>query len=191
MPHLPGLGCLILTMVIPAVARTVAEAVPACAASSRAAAGWRFLRGEPVLRPTPCRRLSPAPIGVTTDHGHLRGRALSSNDRRWGARSIEMAIDRQPHRRLRHRLIACGSRGQLVIIGYVACGAWVAALALTEPGRGAGPDDGDGRREHAFVIPTQALFMERTPNDMIGRVISFRFSAVFGSMTIAMAVGGS
>ena len=34
-----------------------------------------------------------------------------------------------------------------------------------------------------FVIPTQALFMERTPNDMIGRVIAFRFSAVFGSMT--------
>jgi len=25
---------------------------------------------------------------------------------------------------------------------------------------------------------------------MIGRVVSFRFSAVFGSMTIAMAVGG-
>ena len=41
-----------------------------------------------------------------------------------------------------------------------------------------------------FVIPTQALFMERTPNEMMGRVIAFRFSAVFGSMTIAMAVGG-
>jgi hypothetical protein len=32
--------------------------------------------------------------------------------------------------------------------------------------------------------------MERTPNEMMGRVIAFRFSAVFGSMTVAMAVGG-
>ena len=30
----------------------------------------------------------------------------------------------------------------------------------------------------------------RTPADLIGRVVSFRFSLVFGSMTLAMAVSG-
>ncbi len=49
---------------------------------------------------------------------------------------------------------------------------------------------GMGAANMVFVIPTQTLFMERTPEDMIGRVISFRFSAVFGSITLGMAVGG-
>ena len=42
----------------------------------------------------------------------------------------------------------------------------------------------------AFVIPSQTLFQERTPGDLIGRVVSFRFALVFGGMSIAMAVGG-
>jgi hypothetical protein len=41
-----------------------------------------------------------------------------------------------------------------------------------------------------FVIPSQTMFQERTPADMLGRVIGFRFALVFGSMTIAMAVSG-
>ena len=41
-----------------------------------------------------------------------------------------------------------------------------------------------------FVIPSQTLFQERTPPELIGRVVGFRFALVFGSMTLAMAVGG-
>jgi hypothetical protein len=41
-----------------------------------------------------------------------------------------------------------------------------------------------------YVIPSQTLFQERTPPNLIGRVVGFRFSLVFGSMTIAMAVSG-
>jgi MFS family permease len=70
-------------------------------------------------------------------------------------------------------------------------GACVAALAFTgNLGVALGLAAGMGAANMVFVIPTQALFMERTPNDMIGRVIAFRFSAVFGSITIGMAVGG-
>ncbi|MFH0751330.1 MAG: MFS transporter, partial [Chloroflexota bacterium] len=83
------------------------------------------------------------------------------------------------------------AKGRLVIIGYVVYGACVAALALTgNLGAALGLSAGMGVANMVFVIPTQALFMERTPNEMMGRVIAFRFSAVFGSMTIAMAVGG-
>ncbi|HEY8438544.1 MAG TPA: hypothetical protein VIK65_08025, partial [Candidatus Limnocylindrales bacterium] len=49
---------------------------------------------------------------------------------------------------------------------------------------------GAGVANMVFVIPSQVLFQERTPQDMIGRVVGFRFALVFGSMTIAMAVGG-
>ena len=42
----------------------------------------------------------------------------------------------------------------------------------------------------AFVIPSQTLFQERTPPELMGRVVSFRFALVFGGMSIAMALGG-
>jgi hypothetical protein len=41
-----------------------------------------------------------------------------------------------------------------------------------------------------FIIPTQTLFAERTPEDLMGRVVGIRFSIVFGSLTGAMAVSG-
>jgi hypothetical protein len=41
-----------------------------------------------------------------------------------------------------------------------------------------------------FVIPSQTLFQERTPAELMGRVVGFRFALVFGSMTLAMALGG-
>jgi hypothetical protein len=41
-----------------------------------------------------------------------------------------------------------------------------------------------------FVIPSQTLFQERTPPELIGRVVSFRFALVFGGMSVAMGVGG-
>jgi hypothetical protein len=41
-----------------------------------------------------------------------------------------------------------------------------------------------------YVIPSQTLFQLRTPADMMGRVVGFRFAAVFGAMTFAMGVGG-
>jgi len=42
----------------------------------------------------------------------------------------------------------------------------------------------------AFVIPSQTLFQERTPPELMGRVVSLRFALVFGGMSVAMAVGG-
>jgi MFS family permease len=39
-----------------------------------------------------------------------------------------------------------------------------------------------------FVIPSQAMFQERTPPELMGRVVSFRFALVFGGMSLAMAL---
>ena len=49
---------------------------------------------------------------------------------------------------------------------------------------------GLGIANMAFVIPSQTLFQERTPPELMGRVVSFRFALVFGGMSLAMALGG-
>ena len=41
-----------------------------------------------------------------------------------------------------------------------------------------------------FVIPSQTLFQQRTPGDMIGRVVGLRFSLVFASLATAMGISG-
>jgi MFS family permease len=67
----------------------------------------------------------------------------------------------------------------LILIGFV--NAIPAVLALLV---------GVGIANMAFVIPSQTLFQERTPPELIGRVVSFRFALVFGGMSIAMGLGG-
>jgi hypothetical protein len=87
-----------------------------------------------------------------------------------------------------------GSRlalGRTVIIGYVATGLAIAGLALTNSlPLAIGLAVGMGIGNMAFVIPSQTLMQRRTPLDMMGRVLGLRFSAVYGSMGIALAVGG-
>jgi len=87
-----------------------------------------------------------------------------------------------------------GSRlalGRMVILGYVVTGACVAALALTNSlPLAIGLAFGGGVGNLAFVIPSQTLMQRRTPPDLMGRVLGLRFSVVFGSMTLALGVGG-
>ncbi len=81
-------------------------------------------------------------------------------------------------------------RGQLVILGYAAFGLLLAFLALTNNlGLAIGLAVGQGVANMVFVIPSQTLFQELTPPNLMGRVISFRFALVFGSMTVAMGAG--
>jgi hypothetical protein len=49
---------------------------------------------------------------------------------------------------------------------------------------------GSGIANMVYIIPSQTLFQERTPPEMLGRVVGFRFAAVFGSITFAGALGG-
>ena len=83
------------------------------------------------------------------------------------------------------------AKGRLVIAGYVLFGLFLILFALSgNLGIGLGLLFGAGFANMAFVIPSQVLFQQRTPPELIGRVVSFRFALVFGSMTAAMAIGG-
>jgi MFS family permease len=83
------------------------------------------------------------------------------------------------------------AKGRAVIAGYVLWGAAVVLFAVSgNVVADFGILLGAGIANMLFVIPSQVLFQERTPEDMLGRVIGFRFALVFGSMTLAMALGG-
>jgi MFS transporter, DHA3 family, macrolide efflux protein len=83
------------------------------------------------------------------------------------------------------------AKGRLVIVGYTVWGICIAGLAVAgQLPLAIGLMLGSGIANMIYIIPSQTLFQERTPSDLIGRVVGFRFSLVFGSMTLAMAVAG-
>ena len=82
------------------------------------------------------------------------------------------------------------AKGQMVIAGYTFFGLAITFLALTgNLGLAIGFAFGSGIANMLFVIPSQTLFQERTPPELMGRVVGFRFALVFGAMTLAMASG--
>ncbi len=82
------------------------------------------------------------------------------------------------------------AKGRMVIAGYAAWGLLIFLFALADNlPLAMGLAIGQGVANMVFIIPSQTLFQERTPPALMGRVVGFRFALVFGSMTIAMAVG--
>ena len=83
------------------------------------------------------------------------------------------------------------AKGRSITTGYVLWGVTMILFALSGSfALSLGILFGAGIANMIFVIPSQTLFQERTPPELIGRVVSFRFALVFGSMTLAMAAGG-
>ncbi len=82
-------------------------------------------------------------------------------------------------------------KGKMIIVAYTVFGVLAVAfgLAQTIP-MALGLAFGLGVANMAFVIPSQTLFQQRTPPELMGRVVSIRFALVFGGMSIAMALGG-
>jgi transmembrane secretion effector/uncharacterized protein DUF5317 len=83
------------------------------------------------------------------------------------------------------------AKGLAINLGYILWGLAIVWFALSGSfALDLGILFGGGIANMIFVIPSQTLFQERTPADLIGRVVSFRFAFVFGSLTLAMAVSG-
>ena len=192
-------GALILSMAIPPVLRTAGPIVTGVLQRLLAEVhdGWRFLRSDPALLQNTLisgvAQLSTGTIiALTVVYAHdvLQGTILPYPQ---SYAAIDMAIGFG-------NLIggftigAIGTRwrkGGLVIAGYLVMGLATALMGAT----------GNevlalacallvGVANMAFSIPTQTLFAERTPQDLMGRVIGIRFSMVLGPLTLAMAVSG-
>jgi MFS family permease len=81
------------------------------------------------------------------------------------------------------------AKGRLVVIGFIVMGLSTVVLGMTQNVLLAlGAALVMGIFNLVYIIPTQALFAELVPEGFMGRVIAFRASIVFGSMSLAMAV---
>jgi DHA3 family macrolide efflux protein-like MFS transporter len=82
-------------------------------------------------------------------------------------------------------------KGRLVILGYSVIGACIALYSRTDFLPAAiGLMVGIGVANLVFVIPSQTLFQQRVPREMMARVVSIRFSLVLGIMTLATGASG-
>ena len=159
--------------------------------------GWRFLRGQPALmQNTLISTVAQMSVGVTLAlmvvyaRDALDGSVIPYPENYAG---IETAIGIG-------NLVgglavgAIGARlhkGWLVIGGFIVMGLANVVLGLTASVSVALVAAGvNGIANLVYIIPTQTLFIERTPIDLMGRVVALRSSFVFGAMTLAMGVSG-
>jgi predicted MFS family arabinose efflux permease len=190
---------LIASISIPPVVRTVGPAMVGAfrAFVNELSEGWRFLRSRPALfQNTMVSTLAQASLGVTLALTIVYAKeALDQSVIPYPTNyaAIDTAIG------LGNLVggIAVGwvglrlRKGWLVVLGFIVMGLATVALGLTSNVLVALTASlVIGISNLVYVIPTQTIFMEQTPRDYMGRVVSFRSSLVFGSMLLAMALSG-
>jgi MFS family permease len=193
-------GLLIASMAVPKVREAAARASRKAASAGFLAElrdGWRFLRHETVLL---ANTLQGA-VGQFTVGALLALTPIYARD------VIQRGvIDERATYAFLETAIGFGNlvggfavgligarlaKGRMVIAGYTMLGLCMVGVALVGALPAAiGLFIGSGIANMIYIIPSQTLFQERTPPELIGRVVGFRFSLVFGSMTLAMGVAG-
>jgi MFS family permease len=190
---------LIAGLVIPPVMRTIRPVVGSAIGAfvAELAEGFRFLRSQPALfQNTLVSAVAQMSIGATLALAVVYARdALSPAGIPYPTNytAIEAAIG------IGNLVggLAVGAvgvqarKGWLIGLGILVMGASVAILGLTSNVYLAIVlAVVQGIANLVFVIPTQTLFAELTPMPLMGRVVAFRSSLVFGAMTLAMAIAG-
>jgi MFS family permease len=83
------------------------------------------------------------------------------------------------------------AKGRMIIAGYTFLGLFTTLMGLSgNLGLVLAIAFGIGVANMAFIIPSQTLFQERTPPNLIGRAVGFRFSLVSGAMALSIGFGG-
>ena len=188
---------LLAGLVIPPAARTVGTKVSGAVAAfiEELREGWQFLRGDVVLfQNTLVSILAQLSVGATLALMVVYAERTLSGEIIPYPQSyavIEAAIGAG---NLAGGFVvgAIGARlrkGWLVITGFAVMGLATIVLGLTSNELLAiGAAVVIGIFNLVYVIPSQTLFAERTPEGMMGRVVAIRSSLVMGALTGAMAV---
>ncbi|MEP7379049.1 MAG: MFS transporter, partial [Chloroflexota bacterium] len=160
-------------------------------------AGWRFLRGKAALmQNTLISTLAQFTVGVTL--------ALTVV---YATRTLDGTIIPYPQNYAAiETAIGVGNlvgglavgfigarlkKGWLVVGGFMVMGLAVILLGLTNNVLVAlAAATVIGIANLVYIIPTQTIFMEITPIELMGRVVAFRSTLVFGGMTLAMGIAG-
>lgn len=188
---------LIMALVIPPAARATAERVGSAIGAFRdeLAEGWHVMRSRPMLlQNTAVGAVAQMCIGamitlplpyVQQAFGHRYMDPLEA----WGLLEAFTGLGNLVGG-LAVGLIGVRMRkGRMVVAGLVSMGLAVTVLGLTTDLPVALVAAGIiGIANLVYVVPTQTIFGEVTPEGYLGRVVAIRSSIVMGSMTIAMAV---
>src|ERR1035437_3233391 len=189
---------LVAAVAIPRLVPAGGAGAPGVAPSLRAeiVTGWQFLRGETVLFATTIQAaIAELGLGALTALSPLlvAGLALGSIDAPMAYGLFEMAMG--------VGLVAGGvvlggmatrlPKGPTIIAAFTLMG--VTLMALTATGSlpivlGLACLVGVGNV--FFSVPSQTIFQQRTPGELLGRVVAIRLAAVNGVLAIAMVASG-
>jgi hypothetical protein len=160
-------------------------------------AGWTFLRREPVLLANTIQAtVAQVAVGVLMALTAAYSLAVFGDDPLgweavWGLIETNQAIGSLIGGFIVGLIGNRFAKGRMIIGGYAVFGLLLFLFAMTDNlALALGFSLGSGIANMVFLIPSQTLFQERTPSELMGRVVGFRFALVFGAMNLAMAVGG-
>jgi predicted MFS family arabinose efflux permease len=188
---------LIMSLVVPPAARAVATHVGSAIGAFRneLVEGWRVMRSHPMLlQNTLVSAVAQMCIGA------MIALSLPYAEQAFGDRYMQ-PIETWG---LLEAFIGLGNlvgglavgivgvrlrKGRMVVAGIVSMGIAVTVLGLTTDLPIALVAAGIiGIANLVYVVPTQTIFGEVTPEGFLGRVVAIRSSIVVGTMTLAMAV---
>jgi MFS family permease len=200
---------LVAAVVIPPIARRAAvdrweggaveaaEAPTATSIRTEMAEGWRFLRDESVLIATTAQAaIAEYGLGALTALSPLlvASLPLGGTDAPAAYGFFEMAMGAG--------LVGGGvvlggmsarlPKGPAIIVGFTAFG--IALIALSAAGNlplALGLAAIVGLANVTFVVPSQTLFQQRTPGEVLGRVVAMRLAIVNGVLALSMATSGA
>ena len=201
-------GALVAAVIIPPIVRQVAVAGPATDATpggesapksirAEMADGWRFLRAETALLATTIQAaiaeygfgaltaLSPLLIALLP-LGTLEAPAA------YGFFEMSMGIGLVVGGVAVGGLATRLPKGPAIIASLTVFG--VALIALSVSGSLAlalALAAALGLANATFVVPSQTLFQQRTPEGMLGRVVAIRLAVVSAALAISMATSGA
>ena len=188
---------LIAAMSLPHTQRVVAAVRPGVIWAEMME-GWRFLRGQAEL-------FANTVVSVITQVAVGTQIAVSLV---YAERVLDQGLISYPtNYALMEAAIAVGSllggfwvgalanrfrKGRLAVVGFLAFGLLTGLVAFVDqPLIAFAVFAGLGVANMIFVIANVTLFQQRTPQALMGRVVSIRHALVFGVMTLAMAVSGA
>jgi DHA3 family macrolide efflux protein-like MFS transporter len=188
---------LLVGLVIPPAARAAGPRVAGAIATfiDELREGWRFLRGEVALfQNTMISVLAQLSIGATLALMVVYAERSLSGDvipypESYAVIEAAIGVGNLVGGFVVGAIGARLRKGWLVISGFAFMGVATIVLGLTSSELVAiGAAIVIGVFNLVYVIPSQTLFAERTPEGMMGRVVAIRSSIVMGALTGAMAV---
>ena len=160
------------------------------------ATGWRFLRAETVLFATTVQAaIAELGLGALTALSPLlvAGLALGSIEApmAYGLFEMSMGVGLVGGGIVLGGLATRLPKGLTIVAAFTATGVVLVALAVT----GSLPIALAlaclvGVANVSFAVPSQTIFQQRTPGELLGRVVAIRIAAVNGVLAVAMVTSG-